>query len=935
MIYLLFLLLTLQIQSNIVAQWQEVQLPFNAMYINNFININDTMFVYIGDNKVYRNIDGVWERIEVGHNGECFNELFSVENKLFVRSKIGNNLYRSDDCGNNWTRYSIPQTNGYDQLSYSGNNMYLLNYKSNKFWVSKDYGSSWTSKRIPRDSESYSKFFAIDSLIIWQSNDNYSSYLFLSKDLGDRWRKFDIEEEASDLQLFTKNNNSLIIVSKNKLFRSEDEGYSWERIDIDSNLISSSDLNYSNNIRYFIHNNSILLLGMIKNDQRINVKSTDMGSTWFNNTSGYTGYLNPWDGLTFSNGNLYGISTGEGAKRLLVYQSVNDSVWKIIETDTIYPRNVFVNNESIFINGGSSIYRSDNRGVTWQNVTNNFKSNYTRVSHSNDSFTFVALDSSNYISYDKGISWQLIENLYGLKVESLKEIKGAFLFATNDGNLYYSNDLTSNKRLIASSAKNYYHNLHATESIFITYTYNDSIGYSLNFYDRNGKELDYDKKRGVNLTSDIIELDNNIFMLASDNRYLMCISDSTVANVKVNLNSTAIIQIDTLLLSSSISDDKKQLLVYKSINSGNTWDSVDAITFDSFEPTSISRILHHQVGNSFFFEAHEYGYSSKGKVYKYDLTKDKIYLIDTLPGRSTYHPSSQSDNFIFTNNFFLYKKPIQQWLLPILTTGSPDHLVICNDQILELKVSKVGDNDVTTDFNIELSDSYGNFLDPLIIGNGKVQDSTVAICKLPKNVPEGTNYRIRASSESYISVHNSTNLIIPRIEYSKIKGSAKVNPNSEFIYSVNHLNGYKYEWYIESGNATIVNQSKNVVLIRFEEEGFVKIKVVCESQEGCKVDDIFTTEVISDTLSTDFSSNPFYITGNIAVGSDNLVISFYRKLENVQVDLIDILGNIRGSDTNNHTTEEVKLPVSHLTAGVYFIRVKSRDKYYTEKFMVN
>ena len=207
---------------------------------------------------------------------------------------------------------------------------------------------------------------------------------------------------------------------------------------------------------------------------------------------------------------------------------------------------------------------------------------------------------------------------------------------------------------------------------------------------------------------------------------------------------------------------------------------------------------------------------------------------------------------------------------------------------------------------------------------------------MPKNIQEGYNYRVRATAKDKISIANPIDITVPKTYSLTIKGLNKVKPSDESIYSISQLNGYKYDWNIVSGDALITNKSKNVISVKFGEQGFVKIKVECESPEGCIDVQYYIVEVMTDTNSTTSLSNPFYVSNNnVPVGTDHIVINFYRNLDNVEIELIDILGNLRGKQTINSITNELQIPINYLSVGVYFVRIKSKDQYFIDKVLIN
>ncbi len=148
--------------------------------------------------------------------------------------------------------------------------------------------------------------------------------------------------------------------------------------------------------------------------------------------------------------------------------------------------------------------------------------------------------------------------------------------------------------------------------------------------------------------------------------------------------------------------------------------------------------------------------------------------------------------------------------------------------------------DVPKYIAIELSDKYGSFNSPEIIGKKQVTNKIGSIpVRIPPNIEPGAGYRIRAVSVDpvVISPDNGQDIrIYPKTVVSKIQGNLTVCQEQNETYSVQAGNSFYYEW-ATSGGTISAGQGTNLVSVLWDKagEGIVKLKVT-NQESGCSAE---------------------------------------------------------------------------------------------------
>lgn len=166
-----------------------------------------------------------------------------------------------------------------------------------------------------------------------------------------------------------------------------------------------------------------------------------------------------------------------------------------------------------------------------------------------------------------------------------------------------------------------------------------------------------------------------------------------------------------------------------------------------------------------------------------------------------------------------------------------DKTRLCSDGIYEVNYKAEGFTNLKDEFIfVELSDKYGNFDKPVIIGKKEAKPSDIIEIKIPANAEIGTAYRIRLSMsepKKIISMDNGSNItIIPRPVPPVIQGDKTACRGTEKIYSVPLNNELEYEWDVKAG---LIKDGQNThqvrVLWQNTGTGSIGLKVISKASD--------------------------------------------------------------------------------------------------------
>ncbi|MCX7879241.1 MAG: T9SS type A sorting domain-containing protein [Ignavibacteria bacterium] len=137
-------------------------------------------------------------------------------------------------------------------------------------------------------------------------------------------------------------------------------------------------------------------------------------------------------------------------------------------------------------------------------------------------------------------------------------------------------------------------------------------------------------------------------------------------------------------------------------------------------------------------------------------------------------------------------------------------------------------------FNIELSDSAGNFSRPLVIGSAIAIRRVPILCYVPTNIPASNFYRMRVVSTNpkIVSADNGFNISIHSLPKPVIVGDSVVcSAQIQRVWAKTELN-HGYFWRVEGGSI-LNNPTSDTIIIRWDTVKTGHIILTAVNQFNC------------------------------------------------------------------------------------------------------
>ncbi len=223
------------------VDWRDNETVYTGFQFGNYFRINTKT----GDRK-YLEMPR-----EIGEDALRFNWESPIQISRHSQDIIyfaSQNVYRSMDKGENWTKISQDLTRNQPQGNVPFNTITNIEESPEKFgllyagtddglvWISKDGGNSWTKimdkvglwvSQLEPSTHSESRIYA--SLNGYRE-DHFEPYLFVSEDFGKTWTSISAQlplEPINVIREDPKNENLLYVGTDNGLYISIDRGKSW------------------------------------------------------------------------------------------------------------------------------------------------------------------------------------------------------------------------------------------------------------------------------------------------------------------------------------------------------------------------------------------------------------------------------------------------------------------------------------------------------------------------------------------------------------------------------------------------------------------------------------------------------------------------------------------------------------------------------------
>jgi photosystem II stability/assembly factor-like uncharacterized protein len=209
-------------------------------------------------------------------------------NLLYALAR-GTVLYRSTDCGQNWTQAALPgYANALTPDRAVAGRVYLAGYYNYSgayraaAYVSTDYGLNWNVSMPAPDTTSYAYAVAADPQVAGTVYlGAYSTQLYKSTDAGASWTRSSsgIPANSTTQALSVNPGNSLVVLAAQTdgVYRSIDAGANWNRV---------GDMTGAMSVAFGADGATACALG--RSDSIRVWVSSDSGATWFLPRPGYT-----------------------------------------------------------------------------------------------------------------------------------------------------------------------------------------------------------------------------------------------------------------------------------------------------------------------------------------------------------------------------------------------------------------------------------------------------------------------------------------------------------------------------------------------------------------------------------------------------------------------------------------------------------------------
>jgi len=344
-----------------------------------------------------------------------------LRNYQFARA-IGNNLYASLDQGASWNELTNVPFTPYDLdalYTFDTNNFYaLVNYSFDDYgevYFSEDNGSTWsrlfsvydifTQNNINTAFREITCFYYNPANNIYYVG-TYDKGVFVSSDLL-TWTHLDLSGLADTngnikevTAIGIDNNGHIYAASGEYIFRSDNGGISWTKSNIPSERYFGG---YVRNI-IVKPNSTILAFGSGNNLW----KSLDSGVNWQ-----YIGIGD--DGACVLNqaGALIGLRRGTPSQLSISYDDGNS--WQVLSTFEYLGQDLSLNNGKLYCGGTFGLYCTENYGVSWSCVTNDFALLSGPIISDMSHYLYTTSNGLLFRSNDNGNNWvRLGSDIFGL-----------------------------------------------------------------------------------------------------------------------------------------------------------------------------------------------------------------------------------------------------------------------------------------------------------------------------------------------------------------------------------------------------------------------------------------------------------------------------------------------------------------------------------------
>jgi photosystem II stability/assembly factor-like uncharacterized protein len=348
-----------------------------------------------------------------------------INGKLYGSTTI-DGLFVSDIPGINWQKLTSDFTYEWPHCIIDCKDTLLVGVNGFGVYRSANKGLNWKESSEGMSAFKFTSIASIDSTVYAATDING---VFLTKDKGKSWQRINkgLGFNTNTSQLIIK--DTVIYLAANSIYTSTDKGANWKNVPgiYARSLASNGKTVYASCF-----------------DCGINATS-DNGKTWqhvnYADSSKFIWDIDARDSII-----LVGTQTGGPICSLnygKTWKSINEGLSTQTNTGVLIKDNMF------FITGDKGIFRSSDRGKTWE-AKNNGLCCIPSELISSDSVIFGTFPQTIIYSYDNGDNWHYLSDIPGLsQTKSSKSSNQAtiqsigyskdYLFAGTDCGFYYHN----------------------------------------------------------------------------------------------------------------------------------------------------------------------------------------------------------------------------------------------------------------------------------------------------------------------------------------------------------------------------------------------------------------------------------------------------------------------------------------------------------------
>ena len=379
------------------------------------------------------------------HLSGAYFKSFNLEHiYTMLTNTAGSQVYHLDLLTKKLTRINIPDSNNYYFSLYSdfNNNIYCPTNALGIF-KSTDCGINWTNIECPV-YQSIEKFSASHGNVFFSTENN----IYLSTDRGNTW-KFLLNDYYSCNNVFVSTNNNIYILHlggsvcqgsfTNQVSR--DFGKTWDAI-FGCSAFMYETSNGSIIFNDFDNRNVIYTTADLKN-----FSGWDTINYCYSNN-----FLDSGDNL-YLPCSIYSSKLGD---------SIMVQKWSFNQKRFVYSKYLyFYGNQSNFFIGvydsscmfifkGKEVFKSTDDLDTWTKLTNfNFDVSINQVCITQNHTIWLATSGGIIYSSDKGDSWHLNnEGLNSTNISAINDSRDGYLYIINAGVLYISDKMTDDNENI-------------------------------------------------------------------------------------------------------------------------------------------------------------------------------------------------------------------------------------------------------------------------------------------------------------------------------------------------------------------------------------------------------------------------------------------------------------------------------------------------------